>query len=87
MSSLLPNASQQFCDSNGQPLAGGLVYFYVPGTSTPKNTWQDQGLTVLNVNPVVLNSAGRAIIWGSGSYRQLVTDVNGNSIWDQITVG
>lgn len=85
MSGLLPNARQQFFDSNGQPLAGGSVYMYVPGTTTPKNTWQDAGLTVLNSNPVILDAAGRAQIWGSGQYRQVVYDVNGNLIWDAVT--
>ena len=35
---LLPNGKQLFTDSNGAPLAGGSVYFYIPGTSTPKDT-------------------------------------------------
>ncbi len=84
---LVPNAQQQFCDSNGVPLASGSVYFYEPGTTTPKNTWADQDLTTLNTNPVVLDSAGRATIWGDvgQSYRQIVNDLNGNLIWDQIT--
>lgn len=87
MTVLLPNAQQQFCDANGQPLAGGSVYFYTVATTTPKATWQDSGSTVLNSNPVVLDSAGRATIWGSGSYRQILYDVNGNLIWDGITSG
>lgn len=87
MTALLPNAQQQFTDANGAPLAAGEVYFYEPGTTTPKNTWQDSGLTVLNANPVVLNAAGRATIWGSGSYRQVVYDQFGNLIWDGTTSG
>ena len=87
MSALIPNGQQQFCDENGQPLAGGEVWFYEPGTTTPKNTWQDSGLTALNTNPVVLNAGGRATIWGDDgeSYRQIVYDVNGNLVWDQET--
>lgn len=83
--SLLPNGEQTFLDDNGDPLAGGSVYFYIPTTSTPKNTWQDSGQVTLNTNPVVLDSAGRAIIYGSGSYRQVVKDSLGNTIWDQLT--
>jgi hypothetical protein len=82
---LLPNAKQQFLDGNGKPLAGGQVFFYIPNTSTFKSTWQDPAQTILNTNPVVLDASGEAIIWGSGSYRQVVYDVNGNLIWDQIT--
>lgn len=82
---LLPNARQQFLDSNGRPLTGGSVYFYVPLTSTLKNTWQDAGKTILNTNPVVLDSSGQAIIYGDGQYRQVVYDVHGNLIWDKLT--
>lgn len=87
MTALLPNAQQQFLDSNGAPLAGGSVYFYVVGTTTPKTTYQNQALTVPNTNPVVLNAAGRATIWGNGNFRQVVNDVNGNLIWDGVTSG
>lgn len=87
MTALLPNAQQQFCDSNGQPLAAGSVFFYEVGTTTPKGTYQDQALSVPNTNPVILNAAGRAMIWGSGNYRQVVYDVFGNMIWDQVTSG
>lgn len=82
---LLPNAKQQFLDSNGRPLSGGSVYFYIPNTSTLKNTWQDAGKTVLNTNPVVLDANGQAIIYGDGQYRQVVYDVHGNLIWDKLT--
>lgn len=82
---LLPSAELQFCDSNGNPLAGGKVYFYIPNTTTPKNTWQDPQQTILNPNPVVLDAAGRAIIWGAGTYRQQVYDANGNLIYDAVT--
>jgi len=81
----LPNGKQQFLDADGVPLALGSVYFYIPNTSTLKNTWQDEGQTILNTNPVVLDAAGEAVIWGSGQYRQLVLDALGNTIWDQIT--
>jgi hypothetical protein len=85
MGTLLPNAVQTFTGPNGTPLSGGSVYFYIPGTTTPKNTWQDPAQTILNTNPVVLNANGQAIIWGSGQYRQQVYDANNNLIWDQVT--
>lgn len=83
--SLLPNAQQTFFGPNGTPLAVGFVFTYVPNTTTPKMTWQDQGLAVPNSNPIVLDSNGQARIWGSGSYRQVVLDANSNLVWDQIT--
>lgn len=91
---LLPNGEQQFFDSNGQPLAAGCVGFYVPGTLTPKATYQNAGQTIANTNPVQLDAAGRAIIYGTGTYRQIVTASNGTltpcspagtQIWDQLT--
>jgi len=85
--SLLPNAKQQYFDSNGAPLAGGKVYYYIPSTTTLKNTYQDFALTVLNTNPIVLDSAGECIAYGLGAYRQQVYDVNNNLIWDQVTYG
>jgi hypothetical protein len=84
--SLIPNAKQQFLDANGNPLAGGFVYYYIPATTTFKNTYQNTALTILNSNPIILDSAGECIAYGNGSYRQIVTDVNGNLIWDQPTI-
>lgn len=82
---LLPNGEQQFFDNNGAPLSLGTVEFYVPATSTPKNTWQDATQSTLNTNPVNLDAAGRARIYGNGQYRQVVKDALGNTIWDRLT--
>lgn len=84
-SALIPNAEQTFLDANGDPLVGGFVYSYVPNTTTPKTTWQDQNEAVANANPVVLDSAGRAKIFGQGNYRQIVKDALGTTIWDGFT--
>lgn len=85
MATILPTGETSFFDGNGNPLAGGTVTFYIPGTTTPKDTWQDADQSVFNSNPVLLDGAGRAIIFGSGSYRQVVNDADGNLIWDQVT--
>lgn len=85
MATILPLAETQFTDALGVPLAGGYVYFYTPSTTTPKDTFLDALQTTANSNPVILDSGGRAIIFGSGAYRQVVKDVNGNLIWDQTT--
>jgi hypothetical protein len=85
MATILPLAETQFNDALGVPLAGGSVYFYMPNTTTPKDTYIDAAQTTPNSNPVILDSAGRAIIFGSGAYRQVVYDANGNLIWDQNT--
>ena len=80
---ILPNGKQQFITSNGTPLAGGKVYYYIPSTTTFKNTYQDSAGVNLNTNPVVLDANGQCIVYGQGSYRQQVFDVNNNLIWDQ----
>jgi len=50
--------SQQF-DELGEPLNGGLLYFFAAGTTTPQSAYQDTALTLPWPNPIVLDSAGR----------------------------
>lgn len=65
-----PTPVQTFFDSNGDPLNGGFVYTYAAGTSTPLATYTNVGLTVANANPIVLDSAGRAVIFlSAASYK------------------
>jgi hypothetical protein len=59
----LINPGLQFFDNTGLPLSGGLLYSYAPGTTTPKTTYTDEGLSVPNANPIVLDSAGRCTIF------------------------
>ena len=83
---ILPNGRKiYFNPTTGAPLAGGSVAFYTPGTTTFKATWQDQAQTTANANPVTLDSAGTALIWGSGSYREYVEDSLGNLVSDSVT--
>jgi hypothetical protein len=49
----------QFFDNNGVPLAGGLIYTYAAGTTTPQATYTTSAGTIAHANPIVLNSAGR----------------------------
>ena len=57
--SLLAGAGWQFFDNNGVPLAGGLLYTYAAGTTTPQTTYTTSAGNIANANPVVLDSAGR----------------------------
>ena len=84
MAGTLPKGKTQFVSDTGTPLAAGTVAFYVPGTTTSKDTYQDNLAVTKNTNPVNLDAAGRAIIFGTGSYRQIVKDAQGNTIWDQV---
>ncbi len=83
--SLLPNGKQQVMDANGAPCVGCKLYFYIPTTTTPKDTYQDSDQTILNTNPVVLDSLGTAIIYGTGVYRQILKDATNVTLWDAIT--
>lgn len=83
--SLLPSPELQFSDQNGKPYVGGKVYMYIPNTNTFKTTWKDANQTIPNTNPITLDGAGRAIVYGTGTYRQILRDSLGNTIWDQIT--
>ena len=61
---------QQFFDNNGVPLAGGLVYTYQAGSSTPFTTYTTYNGTIPNSNPIILDSAGRlpAELWFQTGY-------------------
>lgn len=72
MAVLLNPPGFQYTDNNGDPLAGGKIYFYESGTTTPKDTYTDQGAGTANANPVILDSAGRGAIWIDGSYKIVV---------------
>jgi len=50
---------QQFFDDNGVPLAGGLIYTYQAGSSTPLVTYTTNAGTIANANPIVLDASGR----------------------------
>jgi len=75
---------QQFFDNNGVPLAGGLIYTYQAGTSSALATYTDNGGTVANANPIVLDSAGRVPyeIWmfTGYSYKFVIQTSSGASI-------
>lgn len=69
-----------FQDNDGNPLAGGLIYTYAAGTTTPKATYTDSTGLVSMSNPIVLDSSGRSVWWLIGSYKYVVKDSLGNTI-------
>jgi hypothetical protein len=93
---LLIPVGYQFFDNAGHPLSGGFLYTYVAGTTpgTPQATYSDDALSVLNPNPIPLNSAGRCAVSGvevnvypiSASYKLVLTDSALVQVWshDQI---
>jgi len=61
---------QQFFDNNGIPNAGGLIYTYQAGSSTPLSTYTTVDGTIANSNPIVLDAYGRtpSEIWMQTGY-------------------
>lgn len=62
--SLFAGAGAQFFDNNGNPLAGGKLYTYAAGTTTPQVTYTTSAGNVAHTNPIVLDSAGRVPVGG-----------------------
>jgi hypothetical protein len=83
----LPAAKLQFFDTNGDPLNAGELFTYIPATTTTKLTYQDFAGTTPNTNPIVLNSRGETpfAVYGDGTYRLILKDSLGNTIWDTDT--
>jgi len=87
MSTRFTNPVPRFFDDSAVPMSGGELNFYEPGTTTRKTTYSDPELTIPNTNPVIL-SAGGAVpnIFLDGSYRVILTNENGDQIWDRDNV-
>lgn len=82
MTTLSPVAKMQFLDAAGAPLAGGLVYTYAAGTTTPLATYTDSSGGTANSNPIVLDSRGEANIWLSATtYKFKLCDSTNTEIW------
>jgi microcystin-dependent protein len=60
----------QFFTILGQPLAGGKIYTYQAGSSTPLATYTDNTGATANANPIVLGTDGRpsSEIWLTYGY-------------------
>jgi uncharacterized Zn-binding protein involved in type VI secretion len=78
---LAPEPVFQPIDENGDPYAGGVLYTYESGTTTPLATYDEDGNS--NGTSVTLDSAGRADIWLAPNtlYRFKLTDSDGNVIY------
>lgn len=77
-------------DDNNNPLVGGLLWTYEPGTTTPKTTYSEHTLSSANANPVVLNSRGEAVVYLASATKLVLTAAGGDPatpIWSQDYVG
>jgi len=73
-----------FLTNTGLPLAGGLLYTYQAGSSTPLTTYTTINGTVANTNPIVLGTDGRlpSEMWLTYGYfyKFVLEDANSNLI-------
>lgn len=85
MTQFLSNPKFQALDSNGDPLSGGKVYTYDPGTTTNRATYPTiadaLAATNANANPVVLDSRGEADIVLAGATKFVLKDSADTTIW------
>jgi len=77
---VFPLWSQQWTNDDGEPLAGGFVYSYIAGTSTPSPLYEDSDGTTELANPIELNAAGRfatmTYMAATPSLKILITDAD-----------
>lgn len=57
--SIFGGVGAQFFDNSGIPLAGGKIYTYEAGTTTPLATYTSSTGNTAHTNPIVLDAAGR----------------------------
>lgn len=73
--------AQQLFTAAGAPLSGGFINTYLAGTNTPAATYSDSLGTVLNSNPIQLDSGGflPGEVWmlTATAYKFVVTDSAG----------
>ena len=77
---------QSVVNSQGQPVAGGFVYLYEPGTTTFVTSYFSSDLITPHQNPVRLSGSGRADIWVTLNCDMVITDRNGNTVLTQDSV-
>lgn len=70
-------------DADGNPLAGGKLWTYEAGTSTPQAAFTDKSEETELTNPIILDSNGEAAVWlGDGkSYKLVLMDADDVPIW------
>lgn len=80
---LLPVPRAQFFDSSGRPLAGGQLFSYAAGTSTPQPTYIDASGSAANPNPVILDAGGSANVWLNATltYKFVLKSAAGVTQW------
>lgn len=72
----------QLLNNLSAPLAGGFVYFFQAGTTTPQSAYQDDLLTIPHPNPIELNSVGFVpqLYFADGFIKIRITDSAGVTV-------
>lgn len=83
--SLAPVIRQQFFAIDGTPLAGGKLYSYIAGSTTPTPTYKDASGTTQNTNAIVLDARGECDLWldVTIAYKFKLYDSTGAFIWSE----
>jgi len=83
MSALFTPPRYSPMSGNGTSYPAAKLYFYVTGTTTPKNTYSDAGLITPNANPVVADANGLfgPIYLASGDYKVILQDASSNVLY------
>lgn len=73
----------------GTGLSGGHVHTYSAGTTNAKATYKDKDKAEEAANPVVLDSNGRAQVYGDGWYKFVIhyADESTYDTWDNLQYG
>jgi hypothetical protein len=88
--SSLAGAGWQFFGNNGLPLAGGKLYTYAAGTTTPLAAYTSISGATPHANPIVLDSAGRvpSEVWltSTANYKFTLKTAADVEIWTKDNV-
>jgi len=93
MAHLFTNPKFQAFDNSGSPLVGGKLYTYAVGTTTNKATYPTHAdalaATNANDNPIVLDGRGEAAVYGLGTFKFVLKDSDGTTLWtfDNVILG
>lgn len=79
----------RFYKNDGTVNAGGKVYTYTAGTTTPTATYTTSAGDVANTNPIILNSKGEADIWVTGQIKVNVLESDDTQVtgWPVDNIG
>lgn len=77
-------AIQHFDKGTGAQLAGGQLFFFETGTTTPKSVFDDALETTALTNPVLLDGNGfEPDIFGTGSYKIVLQNSDDVQQWER----